>query len=210
MDVNILCKDGNYYFKYGISELIKEAFLFSANVGFLSESGSENLAQADVIIINVSQWRLHMCQPVYQNRKKGSLLLVFTEQPEKIIPEQLPICYQALTVISWKETVISVKDKLTKAWLLAHEENSPCYQLSDCNRCHFSRISLVQLQVMSFFKKGHNVQQTAKVLGLSTKTIYAHKYNVMRKFDIKGDYEFHAFLNGISLIELYKGVINDE
>lgn len=210
MDVKIICKDDNYYFKFGISELIKEAFLFSANVGFLNGFDSENLTKADIIIINVSQWRLYMCQPAYQYRKKGSIMLVFTDQPDKIIPEELPVCYQSLTVIAWTESVKNIRDKITKAWLLAHDENKNGYQPSDCTRCHFSRISLVQLQVMSFLKKGNNVRHTAKFLGLSTKTVYAHKYNVMKKFDIKGDYEFHSFLNSISLIELYKGVINDE
>lgn len=210
MDVNIICKDDNYYFKFGISELIKEAFQFSANVGFLTSFDRENLAKADIILINGSQWRLYMCQPAYQYRKKGSLLLVFTDQPNNIVVEDLPVCYQSLTVISWHENVKKIKDKITKAWLLAHDGNCNGYQSSDCTKCHFSRISLVQLQVMSFLKKGNNVRHTAKFLGLSTKTVYAHKYNVMRKFYIKGDCEFHSFLSEVSLIELYKGVIKDE
>lgn len=210
MDFNVICKDDNYYFKFGISELIKETFLVSANVGFLTGFDSESLAKADIILINGAQWRLYMCQPAYQYRKKGSLLLVFTEEPDKILAEQLPVCYQSLTVISWTETVKNIRDKITKAWLLAHHANSNGYQPSDCARCHFARISLVQLQVISFLKKGNNVRHTAKFLGLSTKTVYAHKYNIMKKFDIKGDYQLNAFLNAISLIELFKGVINDD
>lgn len=210
MDVKIICKDDNYYFRFGISELINEAFLFSANVGFLTGFDSENLAKADIVIINVSLWRLYLCQPAYQYRKSGSVLLVFTEQPDKIIAEDLPVCYQSLTVISWTEAVINIKNKIIKAWLQAHDDPTHDYHPSDCKRCCFSRISLVQLQVMSFLKKGNNVQHTAKFLGLSVKTVYAHKYNVMKKFNIKGDYEFHAFLNTVSLIELYKGVIKDE
>jgi DNA-binding NarL/FixJ family response regulator len=67
---------------------------------------------------------------------------------------------------------------------------------------------VVQLQVLSFFKKGYSVGQTAKRLNLSAKTIYAHKYNVMKKFALKGDMEFNAFINDLSLLELYKGVIS--
>ncbi|WP_312760089.1 LuxR C-terminal-related transcriptional regulator [Pantoea brenneri] len=210
MDVKVICKDDNLYFKLGIIELIKEAFLFSANVDFLTGFDSNNLAKADIIIINFSQWRLYLCQPAYQYRKKGCLLLVFTDQPDKIIAEELPVCYQSLTVIPWAASVKNVRDKVTKAWLLAHDESSHEFHSSDCARCSFSRISLVQLQVMSFLKKGNNVQHTAKFLGLSVKTVYAHKYNVMKKFNIKGDYEFHSFLNAVSLLELYKGVIKDE
>ena len=210
MDVKAICNDYNYYFKFGVSELVKEIYPLNANVIFLTGFDSENLKQADIIIINVSQWRIYMCQPAYQYRKKNSILLVFTDQPDNIILEELPVCYQSMTVIGWKDSVRKIRDKINKAWLIAHDENNSGYRSSDCARCHFSRISLVQLQVISFFKKGSNVRHTAKILGLSTKTVYAHKYNVMKKFDIKGDYEFHSFLNAISLVELYRGVINDE
>lgn len=80
---------------------------------------------------------------------------------------------------------------------------------SDCLHCDFARITVIQLQVLSFLKKGYSVSQTAKRLDLSAKTIYAHKYNVMRKFALRGDRDFNAFINDLSLLELYNGVISE-
>jgi len=209
MDVKVICTDEDYYFRLGISKLIEEALLSRANVDFLSGFDSENMRKADFLLVNVSQWRLFMCQPVYRYRKPGSVLLVFVNHIDNIISGQLPVCYQSLTLIVSSDTIKKIREKITAAWLIANDEETNTFMPTDCMKCNYSRISLIQLQVMSFLKKGHSVNQTAKSLGLSVKTIYAHKYNVMRKFDLKGDCEFYSFLNDLSLVELYKGVINE-
>ncbi|MEM6052576.1 helix-turn-helix transcriptional regulator [Erwinia sp. P7711] len=208
MDVKVICTDDNYYFRLGISGVIEAAFLCTANVEFLSNYDSKNIQQADFILVHVSQWRLFMCQPAYRHRKPGSVLLVFVDRTDSISSEQLPVCYQSLTLIDPTENVSKIRDKIANAWLTAQKKTST-FMPSDCVRCKFSRISLVQLQVISFIKKGSSVRQIAKSLGLSIKTIYAHKYNVMKKFNIKSDCDFCFFLNDLSLIELYKGVVND-
>jgi len=210
MEVKIVCMDENYYFRLGIAELLKELMLPGARVIFLTGADSNSLQQADLNIINVSQWRLFMCQPAYRFRKPGSLLLVFTDSVNDIKSETLPVCYQTLTVIGRKETIRQVRDKIARAWLKAQDEGTTPYRPTDCVECSYSRISLVQLQVLSFLKKGKSVRQIAQILDLSIKTIYAHKYNVMKKFDIKGEKEFHSFLNDLTLLELYKGVVEEK
>jgi len=210
MDVKVICTDDDYYFRLGISKIIEEALLFRVNVEFLSDFNSENMRKADFILVNFSRWRLFMCQPAYRYRKPGSVLLAFVNHINSIISGELPVCYQSLTLIARSDTVRKVREKITAAWLIANDEETKTFIPTDCMKCHYERISLVQLQVMSFLKKGHSVSQAAKTLGLSVKTIYAHKYNVMRKFDLKGDSDFYSFLNDLSLVELYKGVIGDK
>lgn len=210
MDIKIVCTDENYYFRLGISKVIEEALLCGARVEFLSGFASENIRKADFILISVSQWRLFMCQPAYRFRKPGSILLVFVSHNGSIISGQLPVCYQSLTLIERTDAVSKITDKITKAWLLAKDQKTKPFEITDCMKCNYARISLIQLRVMSFLKSGCSVNQTAKALGLSVKTIYAHKYNVMRKFDLKGDCDFYSFLNDLSLLDLYKGVIDEK
>ncbi|RTY58251.1 LuxR family transcriptional regulator [Pantoea sp. YU22] len=210
MDIKVICTDENYYFRLGISKIIEEALLLGGSVAFLPGFDSENLRKADIILVSVSQWRLFMCQPAYRFRKPGSILLVFVNHIENIISDQLPVCYQSLTLISRSDAVRSIRDKITKAWLIARDQKTNAFAPTDCMRCNYARISLIQLQVMSFLKSGCSVNQTAKSLGLSVKTIYAHKYNVMRKFDLKGDCDFYSFLSDLSLLDLYKGVIGEK
>lgn len=207
MDFNVVCTDDNYFFRIGISKIIEEALLADAKVNFLSGFDSHSLKQADFILINVSQWRLYMCQPAYRDRKPGSIIMVFVDEYEDVILKQLPVCYRALIVISRSDSVRALSEKLTRFWLTT-QDRVLGFLPSDCLRCNFARITVVQLQVLSFLKKGYSVRQTAKRLNLSAKTIYAHKYNVMKKFALRGDMEFNAFINDLSLLELYKGVIS--
>ena len=206
MDFKVFCTDENYFFRLGISKVIEEALQSDAKVKFLSGSDRQCLEKADFILINVSQWRLYMCQPAYRDRKPGSIIIVFVNESEDIIMEQLPLCYRSLVVVSRLDPVKKIAGKLLHAWLNL-QDRVRGFEPSDCVHCDFARITVVQLQVLSFLKKGYSVRQTAKRLDLSAKTIYAHKYNVMKKFSLRGDMEFNAFINDISLLELYKGVI---
>jgi two-component system, NarL family, response regulator NreC len=45
-------------------------------------------------------------------------------------------------------------------------------------------LTLREREVMKLLAEGHTVKKAAAVLGLSTKTVEAHKFNLMRKLDI--------------------------
>ena len=47
-----------------------------------------------------------------------------------------------------------------------------------------STLTLREREVMKLLAEGHTVRQAAEVLGVSTKTVEAHKFNLMRKLDI--------------------------
>ncbi|MDQ1215039.1 helix-turn-helix transcriptional regulator [Pantoea anthophila] len=207
MDLKVICTEENNFFRIGISKVIECALLSEANVEFLSGFDSHNLSQADFILINVSQWRLYMCQPAFRDRKPGSIIMVFVNESDDLITEQLPACYRSLIVISRLDSVRTISEKIICSWLAFHERMQT-FLPEDCLSCGFARITVVQLQVLSLLKKGYSVRQTAKRLNLSAKTVYAHKYNVMRRFALRGDMEFNAFINDLSLLELYRGVIN--
>lgn len=206
MDFKVVCTNENYFFRMGISKIIEAALLSDASVEFLPADEAESLCQADFILINYAQWRLYMCQPAYRDRKPGSILIIFVDEVKDIVTEHLPLCYRSLIIISRSDTVRDISDKILHFWLI-NQQSARGFLPSDCAYCHFARITVVQLQVLSFLKKGYSVRQTAKRLNLSAKTIYAHKYNVMRKFALSGDKDFNDFINDLTLLELYRGVI---
>jgi DNA-binding NarL/FixJ family response regulator len=47
-----------------------------------------------------------------------------------------------------------------------------------------STLTVREREVMKLLAEGHTVKKTAAVLGLSVKTVEAHKFNLMRKLDI--------------------------
>ncbi|MBS1207171.1 MAG: LuxR family transcriptional regulator [Proteobacteria bacterium] len=207
MVIKIACTDKNYFFRLGISKIIDESILSVANVEFLSNFDSQSLQQADLIVVNASQWRLYMCQTAYRDRKPGSIMLVFVDKSEDFITYRLPLCYRSLAVVSRADSVSKVAKKITKN-LFNFRNGFIGYLPSDCLRCNFSNVTMVQLRVINYLKKGHSVNQAAMYLGMNNKTVYSHKYDVMRKFSLKGDFEFNSFINDLTLSEIYNGRIN--
>jgi DNA-binding NarL/FixJ family response regulator len=47
-----------------------------------------------------------------------------------------------------------------------------------------STLTLREREVMRLLAEGHTVKKAALVLGISVKTVEAHKFNLMRKLDI--------------------------
>jgi DNA-binding CsgD family transcriptional regulator len=47
-----------------------------------------------------------------------------------------------------------------------------------------SALTLREREVMKLLAEGHTVRKAAAVLGISVKTVEAHKFNLMRKLDI--------------------------
>ena len=47
-----------------------------------------------------------------------------------------------------------------------------------------SALTIREREVMKLLAEGHTVRQAASQLGVSTKTVEAHKFNLMRKLDI--------------------------
>lgn len=206
MDFKVICANENYFFRLGISKIIEEALISDSSVEFLSAENSQNLCLADFIVISASQWRLYMCQPAYRDRKPGSIIMVIADKFEGTTNEQLPVCYRSLIVISRSDSLRNIHEKIIRVWLKSQESRKG-FLPSDCASCQYVRVTLVQLQVLSFLKKGYSVGKTAKYLNLSIKTIYTHKYNIMKKFSLNCDVQFNAFINEMTLFELYKGII---
>ncbi|EPG2868344.1 helix-turn-helix domain-containing protein [Klebsiella pneumoniae] len=67
-----------------------------------------------------------------------------------------------------------------------------------CCDCQPTRLSPQQIRIMTCLYEGMSVQQIADELMISEKTVYAHKYMVMRKFNLRNDYELMLLLNKLT------------
>ncbi|MDN6632213.1 MAG: helix-turn-helix transcriptional regulator [Enterobacterales bacterium] len=50
-------------------------------------------------------------------------------------------------------------------------------------------LSLQEIKIISYISHGFTIARIANILGLSVKTVSAHKRRVMRKFNIKNNVE---------------------
>ncbi|HGN9285865.1 TPA: helix-turn-helix transcriptional regulator, partial [Klebsiella quasipneumoniae] len=61
-----------------------------------------------------------------------------------------------------------------------------------------TKLSPQQIRIMICLYEGMSVTQIADELMISEKTVYAHKYMVMSKFNLRNDYELMLLLNKLT------------
>jgi DNA-binding NarL/FixJ family response regulator len=60
-------------------------------------------------------------------------------------------------------------------------------------------LSQREIEIISFIKKGHSSKEIADILSLSAKTIEVHRYNLMKKLNIKNTAALVNFINNSEL-----------
>lgn len=212
MNINVICATKNHFFRFAMSKIIKDAISGNVTVKYLDEFNCCNIKKADFIIANASQWKFYMCQPSYRYRKPGALIIIYSKEQSDFNITKLPLCYQSSTFFSRNSSVLEVSQIIREHWFLARENDRGHFS-SDCLRCNFSHVTPQELRVISLLRSGLNTEISAGVLNLSKKTIYTHKHNIIKRFSLSGEIELHTFINELSLIELYTGIlkpINDK
>lgn len=206
MDINVICASKDQFFRLAVLKVIEGIVSPGATVKFLTGSDCLNLKQADFIIINESQWRFSMCQLDYRHRKPGVMIIIFSGDNRYLEKEDFPLCYQSIIFFSRADSVHKISQVLKEHWF-SIRVNERGYLFTDCLCCPFSYVTTPQLRVIRLLRIGYSIERAAKLLDLSIKTVYSHKYNVMKNFSLKGDAEFYNFINELSLTELHTGIL---
>jgi DNA-binding NarL/FixJ family response regulator len=60
-------------------------------------------------------------------------------------------------------------------------------------------LSQREIEIISFIKKGHSSKEIADILSLSAKTIEVHRYNLMKKLNLKNTASLVNFINNSEL-----------
>ena len=51
------------------------------------------------------------------------------------------------------------------------------------------------MQIMSLYYQGKPINEIAKAVGVSSKSVFTHKYQVMHKYNLQSEMELFSFLN---------------
>jgi fimbrial protein FimW len=167
--INIIIDDDNRYFSYGLRISIAEyAWNNEKTVCFLASDSKE---RPDVLFASstrcAQRWGTpwHAQNVTIEDRKKGS-----TQEVRRV--------------------------------LYRTDNQSDLFALLErvFANTHFSRVRSIQpltpreQEVMNYLRRGFGQSQTAKILGISVKTIHSHKRSVMNKLMLKGNRDFIYWL----------------
>lgn len=194
--INILIKESDDLYHHGMRLFLTDLFkvFFSQDVHFLNAYNEVNIALADVIILSLCQGERYTCFPELQARRKG-IIVGLVDDEER--PEHSPSCFADILYMQRGSSLEAFTNKVFTAWQRwsMQPQFTPC---TSCIRCRVRQMSQQQLRIMVHFYRGVSVKSIASYLGMSSKTVFTHKYLVMHKFNLHNDIELLTFLDRLA------------
>ncbi|HGM6986150.1 MULTISPECIES: LuxR C-terminal-related transcriptional regulator [Serratia] len=171
--INIIIDDDNSYFSAGLQSSINEyARLNNKSVFFLKRNA---VIRPDVVFVSTRRGSQSWRRTAYDNGR--SPVVTITERPVVATNPPPRVLYRT--------------DRPAKLFELLAEvlANTRSERLFD-----HSPLTLRERQVMGYLRRGLDQSQTARVLGVSVKTIHSHKRSVMSKMMLSRSHDFIYWL----------------
>ena len=194
MTINVLIKETETLYCYALKNFIVDLFRteFLREVNFITEFTRESISDADIIVLSLCRGEPFICTPELLARNKGVMIgLVSGEQYDK---ETLPGCFKEMVFISRDAPLNNFYQVFRAAWQTLQRDE----QKSDtpsCADCHHRTLSPRQTVIMASLYQGLSTPEIAKKLQIDYKTVYAHKYDVMQKFQLGSDHDLQVLLS---------------
>lgn len=191
--VNILIKETDVLFSYGLKYFLKSLFSqnFNEDIYFINEYTPDNISIADIIILSLRPGERYTCFPELRLRRRGVIIGIVNEAESA---ERSPTCFADIVYVSRRSSLAEMNTTISLLWRdwLA----SPHFmQFTDCLSCKCRQMSTKQFQIVTQYYEGKSVNEIAIDMGLNYKTVFRHKYQVMNKYNLHSDIELLTFLN---------------
>lgn len=121
---------------------------------------------------------------------------------QKCIERDVPNCLKGMKVIGYNSTLEEL-EKALKFITSDKEKHNPgkvFFKKIGCYNCKSAKLSEREINIIKRMLSGESSVEIVKQLEISIKTFYAHKYNISRKFGLRGDSEFVRFIRKIVII----------
>ena len=187
--INVLIVDENSTYRQGMISFVKKIFseTFNKEIHVTSALTESNVSDAHIIFLSLCRGEHLSCIPELQKRKECIVIGILDGELPEV--EILPHCFHNMVMITRKSTLPEVSEKILTAW----RERTP-FRCHSCSGCACKQMTQKQEYIMTRFRWGKTVSEIASELALSEKTVYTHKYIVMRKFGLRTDHELLIFL----------------
>lgn len=194
--LNILIYGVDSLYFNGLFFLFKDVFKYDdKRLVFFQELTEENVTDADIVVLKLSPGEYGTCLPELQKRKKGIVFGLTDKSPDRRLAS--PSCYQDVILINRSATPIEIQNIIRKAWRkYAEQEDSEIKH--SCFYCRHKTLSAQQARILALIYKGMPVAEIADALAITGKTVLAHKYMTMKKFELENDYELINFLHRLA------------
>lgn len=179
--INVVLWDENIYLLNAMRIILKEYFL--RNNMSVKFSEIEEIKHADLVVTTLSARE--------NNKKKCTKIIMFKKLTRGV-------CYQK--ELSLGAEIESLEDALNRLYIMPIEEVTHDY--SDRKA-----LTLSEKQALQAIAAQLSIKQIAEFLGLSRKTVCAHKYTAMQKLGLRRTHSLYQWLlQGGLLVEESKSL----
>lgn len=188
--ISVLIKERDQFFLKGLMDMLSDLFQkeLKQSVHFAFEFSHENIASADVIIINLSPGEIFLCSPMLLSRTKGIIIGVLDVNDER--KSKLPSCLDDILLMTRKLPVADVKKSIYTNWRMRMNISHK----ASCLDCRHRIPTQQQYRVMAGISEGKSMDELACELNMNVKTLFAHKYLLMGKFHLQTSSELQRFI----------------
>lgn len=194
--INILLKDFAGLYRYGLTCFFSEFFYqeFGDKTRFSFDATPDNVMRSDVIVLSLCQGESRICLPELQVKRQGVLLGIVDDESRV---STTSACLQSMVYISRSASLSELRQRTGNAW---RKKTLPEGYLPDasCDQCQTKTITPQQARIMVCLYKGMSAAQISQCLNVGYKTVFNHKYLLMKAFGLRSDFELLALLNRLA------------
>lgn len=205
--LNILIQETDQFFYSGLQCFFVDFFVrnFKQQIHFEVGLNHLNVGAADIIVLSLCKGETLICFPELQARQKGIVIGLVDDEH---YCSALPLCFQDIIFISRRASLDWISQVLFIAW---YRTQSSGYlpEKRSCAECQHKIFSPQQKRIMANFYQGLSVVQIARVLKMSNKTVFTHKYLLMQKFNLRSDFELMALIHRMVERNRYPSIAGD-
>lgn len=205
--LNVIIKDDDRLFRQGFFLLLQTLFP-DRDVTLGAEVNTSTVTEADIIVLTLRSGEAFICHPELLHRKH-SIIIGLEDQTTRNHGALLPLCLSDMIFIHRKESTADVGQKIRSGWsslqgkIPAVAREVQCKRLLYCYGCPHRRLSPQQHRIAASLYRGSSVDEIARELAVSDKTVFAHKHLIMNKFNLRNNFELLSFLRLLQEQRLY-------
>lgn len=177
--MNVFLDDEDSYLQKGIKTLLLDEY--NKDISFCYRS--KELYSADIMFFRFNSWDVNICHCRFFDVRNCILVGIADVHLDS---KNLPLCIRNIIFLTNSDTKKSFLSKLQNAKTNAGQKN--------CSVCPVKRISNAEIRLVHCLRRGMKIKEIAFEMGLSTKTVYSHQYNMMDKFGLNNKTELCIFI----------------
>lgn len=188
----ILVYDKDLLYRNGFELILHECYkkLTSAEMSISNIYSEEIISKAELIIFPVAAGEQFICKPELLSRPRGALIGI--TEDELSLGAGITSCLNGITCISRRSSLAFVKRTLLKILMGILSDDNMIHE-RNCYFCKKRSITTRQSFIVHRLMNGVSIEKISQELNINSKSVYAHKYNIMSKFKLGSDHDLFLF-----------------